>query len=93
MSAASCPGSSSACWPTRSLLSANLFETQYVDFWMQVALLVLRVAALAIGIALDNFRLAIFLFAAVSTLVQSVQLLWYLFQVRRYDRKLLYLYA
>ena len=65
----------------------NLFETQYVDFWMQVALLVLRVAALAIGIALNNFRLAIFLFAAVSTLVQSVQLLWYLFQVRRYDSK------
>ena len=68
--------------------TANLFETQRVDFWMQVALLALRVAALGVGVAQHDFRLAIFLFCAVSTAVQLVQLAWYLWQLRRYDRKL-----
>ena len=68
---------------------ANLFETQQVDFWMQVVLLALRVAALGVGIALKDFRLAILLFCAVSTAVQLVQLAWYLWQLRRYDRELI----
>lgn len=68
---------------------ANLFETQQVDFWMQVVLLALRVAALGVGIALKDFRLAILLFCAVSTVVQLVQLAWYLWQLRRYDRELI----
>ena len=68
--------------------TGNLFETQHVDFWMQVALLALRVAALGVGVARHDFRLAIFLFCAVSTAVQLVQLAWYLWQLRRYDKQL-----
>lgn len=66
----------------------NLFETQRVDFWMQAALLLLRVAALGAGIALHDFRLAVLLFSAVSAAVQLIQLLWYLWQLRRHDRQL-----
>lgn len=66
----------------------NLFETQHVDFWMQVVMLALRVAALGIGVYMNNFRLAILLFCAVSTAVQLVQLAWYLWQLRRYDKGL-----
>lgn len=66
----------------------NLFETQHVDFWLQVVLLALRVAALGVGIGLNDFRLAVLLFSAVSAAVQLVQLAWYLWQLRRYDRKL-----
>lgn len=66
----------------------NLFETQKVDFWMQVAMLALRVAALAVGIARNDFQTAILLFCIVSTAVQTVQLAWYLWQVRRYDNSL-----
>lgn len=68
--------------------TANLFETQRVDFWMQVALLVLRVAALGVGVVRHDFRLAILLFCAVSTAVQLVQLAWYLWQLRRYDMRI-----
>ena len=68
--------------------TANLFETQRVDFWLQVAMLLLRVAALARGIVQHDFRLAILLFCAASTLVQLVQLLWYLYQLQRYERLL-----
>ena len=68
--------------------TGNLFETQHVDFWMQVALLALRVAALGVGVARHDFRLAIFLFCAVSTAVQLLQLAWYLWQLRRYDKQL-----
>ena len=67
----------------------NLFETQHVDFWLQVVLLALRVAALGVGIGLNDFRLAVLLFSAVSAAVQLVQLAWYLWQLRRYDRKLI----
>lgn len=66
---------------------SNLFGTQRVDFYFQIALLVLRVAALAIGLHAGDFRLAILLFAAVSALVQLTLTGWYLFQVHRYDRQ------
>ncbi len=64
----------------------NVFTTQRGDFIFQIIQLFLRAIVLAIGIAQHNFRLAIFLFCAVSTLVQLCQLAWYLSQVKRYDR-------
>lgn len=66
---------------------ANIFGTQRVDFGLQVAQLLLRIAALYIGIVHNNFPLAILLFAAVSAAVQALQLGWYLLQVHRYDTK------
>ena len=67
---------------------SNIFGTQRVDFGMQVAQLLLRIAALYIGIHQGNFQLSVLLFAAVSAVVQTAQLGWYLYQVHRYDKKL-----
>ena len=67
---------------------ANIFSTQRIDFFFQIAQLLLRVAALWVGISQGNFRLAILFFCAVSTAVQLAQLGWYLIQVHRHDRHL-----
>ncbi len=66
----------------------NVFTTQRGDFLFQVVQLGLRIAALGIGVARSDFRLAILLFCSVSTLVQICQLTWYLLQVRRYEKSL-----
>jgi len=65
---------------------SNLFNTQRIDFIIQVVQLILRAAALYCGIRLHNFRLAVLLFCAVSAVVQAAQLGWYLIQVGRYER-------
>lgn len=62
--------------------TANVFGTQRVDFLLQLAQLLLRVAALWIGCASSNFSLAILLFCTASTFTQLVQLVWYLHQLR-----------
>ena len=67
---------------------ANIFSTQRIDFFFQIAQLLLRIAALWIGISQGNFRLAILLFCAVSTAVQLLQWGWYLLQLHRHDRRL-----
>ena len=67
---------------------ANIFSTQRIDFFFQIAQLLLRVAALWVGISQGNFHLAILLFCAVSTAVQLAQLGWYLIQVHRHDKGL-----
>lgn len=67
---------------------ANIFSTQRIDFFFQIAQLLLRIAALWVGISQDNFRLAILLFCAVSTAVQLLQWGWYLLQLHRHDRRL-----
>ena len=66
----------------------NIFSTQRVDFILQVVQLLLRAAALLIGITLSDFQLAILLFAVVSALIAVVQLGWYLYQIHRYDHNL-----
>jgi O-antigen/teichoic acid export membrane protein len=65
---------------------ANIFSTQRIDFFFQLAQLLLRIAALGVGIHAGDFRLAILLFCAASTAVQLLQWGWYLLQVRRYDK-------
>ncbi len=67
---------------------ANVFSTQRIDFFFQIAQLLLRIAALWVGISQGNFRLAILLFCAVSTAVQLLQWGWYLLQLHRHDCRL-----
>lgn len=67
---------------------ANIFSTQRIDFFFQIAQLLLRIAALWVGISHGNFRHAILLFCAVSTAVQLLQWGWYLLQLHRHDRRL-----
>lgn len=64
----------------------NVFTTQRTEFVFYLTLLALRVAAIAIGVGADDFLLAITLYAAAGTLVKASLLLWYLWQVRRYER-------
>lgn len=64
----------------------NVFSTQRTEFGFYVALLVFRVAAIAVGVVEHNFLLAIGLYAAVGALVKASLLVWYLWQVRRYER-------
>ena len=67
---------------------ANIFSTQRIDFFFQIAQLLLRIAALWVGISQGNFLHAILLFCAVSTVVQLLQWGWYLLQLHRHDRRL-----
>jgi len=65
---------------------SSIFGTQRVDFILQVVQLLLRAVALYIGIRQGDFQLAVLLFCIVSAVVQAVQLVWYLYQVHRYEQ-------
>ena len=67
---------------------SNVFSTQRTEFGFYLVLLALRVAAIAVGVSTHNFLLAIGLYAAAGTLVKTSLLVWYLWQVRRYERTL-----
>ena len=67
---------------------SNVFSTQRTEFFFYLVLLGLRIAALAIGIHAGDFLLAIRLYAAAGTLIMASLLIWYLWQVRRYERTL-----
>lgn len=67
---------------------ANVFSTQRIEFFFNLAQLILRVAALYIGIRVGSFLLAIRMFVAVSVLVSAALMVWYLWQVRRYEKTL-----
>ncbi|MBO4487959.1 MAG: oligosaccharide flippase family protein [Bacteroidaceae bacterium] len=74
---------------TNSLMFiSNVFSTQRAEFDFYLISAALRVVAIAIGIANENFLLAIALYAAAGTLIKASLLLWYLWQVRRYERTL-----
>ncbi len=66
----------------------NIFNTQRTELILNIVRLLLRVAAIAIGIAIGNFVLAVWLFSAVSALMALVLLLWYLSLCRRHDSRL-----
>ena len=66
----------------------NVFSSQRTEFVFYLALLVLRVVAVALGVSQHNFLLAITLYAAAGTLIKASLLIWYLWQVRRYERTL-----
>ena len=67
---------------------SNVFSSQRIEFYFYLVLLALRVAAIAIGVHVGDFLLAIRLYAAAGALVSASLLVWYLWQVRRYERSL-----
>lgn len=67
---------------------SNVFSTQRIEFYFYLVLLALRVAAIAIGVSAGGFLLAIRLYAAAGALISASLLMWYLWQVRRYERSL-----
>ena len=67
---------------------SNVFSTQRIEFYFYLVLLALRVAAIAIGVSAGGFLLAIRLYASAGALISASLLMWYLWQVRRYERTL-----
>lgn len=67
---------------------SNIFSTQRIEFGFYLVLFLLRVAAIAVGIHAGSFLLAIRLYATAGALVAASLLVWYLWQVRRYERSL-----
>jgi O-antigen/teichoic acid export membrane protein len=73
---------------TSLMFISNVFSTQKTEFGFYLVLLALRVAAIAVGIHAGSFLLAIRLYATAGALVAASLLLWYLWQVRRYEHLL-----
>ena len=73
---------------TSLMFVSNVFSTQKTEFGFYLVLLVLRVAAIAVGIHAGSFLLAIRLYATAGALVAASLLVWYLWQVRRYEHLL-----
>ena len=73
---------------TSLMFISNVFSTQRIEFGFYLVLLSLRIAAIAVGIHAGDFLLAIRLYAAAGALVAASLLVWYFWQVRRYERSL-----
>ncbi len=70
---------------TSLMFVSNVFSTQRIEFGFFLVMVALRVTAIAVGISLGNFLLTITLYATAGALVQVSLLIWYLWQVRRYE--------
>ena len=66
----------------------NIFSTQRTEFFFYVVLLLLRVAAMVAGILRSDFQLAVLLYALSGAVVSAALLLWYAWQLHRYEREL-----
>ena len=81
-------------WLYVSLLSCSInylfdvFMKQKWGLFFEVMLAVMRVAGLCIGVWADNFMLAIMCYSFFTALALVAQIIWMLWQVRRYDRSL-----
>lgn len=67
---------------------ANLFSTQFAELCFFIVKLGLRLAALVVGLLQADFLLSVGLFSAASAVMCAAVLVWYVAQVRRYDRSL-----
>jgi O-antigen/teichoic acid export membrane protein len=67
---------------------SNILSTQRTEFFFYIGLLALRAAAIGAGIMAGSFLLAVRLYATAGALVSVSLLVWYLWQVRRYERNL-----
>lgn len=73
---------------TSLMCIANIFSRQRTEFLFYLVLLLLRVAAMWVGIARHDFSLAIVLFTISGALVSLALLVWYLSQIRAYEKLL-----
>lgn len=81
-------------WAFAGLCSAslmfvsNVFSTQRIELFFNIALLLLRAAAIYIGIRMGSFLLAIRMYAIVSAFIHAILTAWYMWQILRYERSL-----
>lgn len=64
---------------------SDLFQKQALMLWVEVVYLMLRAAGLAIGIALKDIRLSMFLYSLGGVLIVSFQLLCYRKWIKDYE--------
>lgn len=67
---------------------SDIFQKQAFMLVVEIVYLVLRVAALAIGIVFHNFELAILLYSLVSAVVILFQISWFFVLIKRYEHTL-----
>lgn len=81
-------------WFLVNLFAASLssipavFGKQRTALIIEIIYIVLRFLALCIGVYMHSFVWAIILFSLVSTIVLTVQLIWFLLLVRKYEQSL-----
>lgn len=73
---------------TSLMFVANIFSTQRTEFFFYLVMLLLRIATIYTGIRTGSFLLSIRMYAIVSALTHAALVLWYLWQVQRYERSL-----
>ena len=73
---------------TSLLYLPNVFSAQRTELRFHIAMLLLRAAAIYIGIRMGSFLLTIRMFALASAAVHVALVVWYMMLVRRYSRSL-----
>lgn len=73
---------------TSLLYLPNVFSVQRIELRFHIAMLLLRAAAIYIGIRMGSFLLTIRMFALASAAVHVALVVWYMMLVRRYSRSL-----
>lgn len=79
-------------WLTASMLVApicflsDIFQKQKIGLWLEILLVIMRLAGLCIGIGTHNFYYAIVGYSSASTLVILIQAVWYACMVNRYEK-------
>ncbi len=67
---------------------SNVFSTQRIELFFNIAMFMLRAVAIYIGIRMGSFLLAIRMYALASALTHACLTAWYLWQIMRYERSL-----
>lgn len=79
-------------WLTASMLVApicflsDIFQKQKIGLWLEILLVIMRLAGLCIGIGTHNFYYAIVGYSSASTLVILIQAVWYACIVNHYEK-------
>lgn len=73
---------------TSLMFVSNVFSTQRIELYFNIAMLLLRAAAIYTGIRMGSFVLAIRMYALASALTHAALTVWYLWQIMRYERSL-----
>ncbi len=66
----------------------DLFSRQKTAFLLNIIRLVLRIAAMAVGIYFKSIMLALGLFSLASVIIVVITLVWYLSMVRAFDKEI-----
>lgn len=67
---------------------SNVFSTQKIELYFNIAMLLLRAIAIYMGIRMGSFLLAIRMYAIASAATHAALTAWYLGQLLRYERSL-----